>query len=116
MTEDTVTIPMSTTSGRQRWPGSVARITKKERNRKMNLTISAGNLTDEPKIIETASGKKMARFTLALNRVKDGADFPSFVAWEQKAELLEKWCHKGTKLLVEGHVQTGSYEGKNGKV
>lgn len=82
----------------------------------MNLTISTGNMTDDPKIIETATGKKMARFTLALNRMKDGADFPSFVAWEQKAELIENWCHRGTKLLVEGHIQTGSYEGKNGKV
>lgn len=82
----------------------------------MNLTISTGNMTDDPKIIETATGKKMARFTLALNRTKDGADFPSFVAWEQKAELIENWCHRGTKLLVEGHIQTGSYEGKNGKV
>ena len=82
----------------------------------MNKTISIGNLTDEPKITETSTGKKMARFTLALNRMKDGADYPSFVAWEKKAEFLEKWCHKGMKLAVEGHIQTGSYEGKNGKV
>lgn len=82
----------------------------------MNKTISIGNLTDEPKISQTQSGKKVARFTLALNRTGEGADFPSFIAWEQKAELLENYCHKGMKLAVEGHIQTGSYEGKNGKV
>lgn len=80
----------------------------------MNITISCGNMTDEPRITQTSTGKKKAEFTLALNRMKDGADFPRFVAWEQKAELIEKYCHKGTKLLIEGHIQTGSYE-KDGK-
>ena len=82
----------------------------------MNRTISMGNLTKDPKITYTQSGKAKAEFTLALNRMKEGADFPRFIAWEEKAEFLEKWCHKGMKLLVEGHIQTGSYDGKNGKV
>ena len=82
----------------------------------MNRTFSMGNLTDDPKISYTTSGKAKAEFTLALNRPKEGADFPRFIAWEKKAEFLEKWCHKGMKLMVEGHIQTGSYEGKNGKV
>jgi single-strand DNA-binding protein len=82
----------------------------------MNKTISCGNMTDEPKVTTTSTGKKKAEFTLALNRMNDGADFPRFVAWEKNAENIEKWCHKGTKLLVEGHIQTGSYDGKNGKV
>ena len=82
----------------------------------MNKTISIGNMTDEPKITETSTGKKMASFTLALNRMTEGADFPSFIAWEKKAEFIENYCHKGTKLAIEGHIQTGSYEGKNGKV
>lgn len=81
----------------------------------MNKTFSSGNLTDEPKITTTSTGKKKADFTLALNRMKEGADFPRFIAWEQKAEFIEKWCHKGTKLIVEGHIQTGSYENKDGK-
>ena len=82
----------------------------------MNKTISMGNLTDEPKITETSTGKKKAEFTLALNRMKDGADYPRFIAWEKKAEFMQNYCHKGMKLLVEGHIQTGSYDGKNGKV
>lgn len=82
----------------------------------MNVVISAGNMTDEPKVIETSTGKKRAEFTLALNRMNEGADFPRYVAWEKKAELIENWCHKGTKLLVEGHIQTGSYEKDGHKV
>lgn len=82
----------------------------------MNKTFSVGNLTDDPKINYTQSGKAKAEFTLALNRMKEGADFPRFIAWEKTAEFMEKWCHKGMKLAVVGHIQTGSYEGKNGKV
>ena len=82
----------------------------------MNKTMSCGNMTDEPKITETSTGKKKAEFTLALNRIKEGADFPRFIAWEKKAEIIEKWCHKGTKLLIEGHIQTGSYEKEGKKV
>lgn len=82
----------------------------------MNEVISIGNMTKEPNISETQSGKKVARFTLALNRIGEGADFPSYIAWEQKAEIIEKYCHKGTKLAIKGHIQTGSYDGKNGKV
>ena len=80
----------------------------------MNKTISCGNMTKDPKITTTTSGKKMAEFTLALNRFKEGADFPRFIAWEKDAERIESWAHKGSKLLVEGRIQTGSYE-KDGK-
>ena len=82
----------------------------------MNKFIGMGRLTDEPKISETQGGKKLARFTLAIDRMKDGADFPNFIAWEKKAEFMENYCHKGTKLLVEGHIQTGSYEKDGRKV
>ena len=82
----------------------------------MNKTISVGNLTDDPKVYQTATGKKYARFNLALNRMNGGADYPRYIAWEKKAEIVEKWCHKGSKILVEGHLQTGNYESDNGKV
>ena len=80
----------------------------------MNKTISMGRLTDEPKITYTQTGKAKAEFSLALQRAKEGADFPRFIAWERHAELIEKSVHKGDRLLVEGHVQTGSYENKDG--
>lgn len=80
----------------------------------MNRVIAIGNLTDEPKVTYLQSGKAKAEFTLALQRMKEGADFPRFIAWEKKAEFMEKYCHKGMKLAVEGHIQTGSYE-KDGK-
>ena len=74
----------------------------------MNITLSIGNMTDEPKI-DVFNEHKKASFALALNRAKDGADFPRFVAWDKKAELIEQYCHKGSKLAIKGHIQTGSY-------
>ena len=81
----------------------------------MNKTISMGRLTAEPKVSVTSTGKKVARFNMALDRIGEGADFPSFVAWERKAEFVEKHCHKGKRFLVEGRIQTGSYDDKDGK-
>lgn len=82
----------------------------------MNKVITMGRLTADPKVSQTTTGKKVARFNLALDRMKDGADFPSYIAWEKRAEFLEKWCHKGMRLLVEGHLQTGTYDKDGHKV
>lgn len=80
----------------------------------MNKAMLSGRLTDEPRISTTTTGKKIARFNLAVNTTKDKVDYPGFIAWERSAEFIENWCHKGTKLIIEGHIQTGSYE-KDGK-
>ena len=80
----------------------------------MNRAIIMGNLTDEPRIRRTASGKTVADFTLAAGRMTEGTDFINVIAWEKKAEFAENYMHKGMKFLVEGRIQTGSYE-KDGK-
>lgn len=89
----------------------------------MNRSILMGRLTRDPDIRYTTGAEPMAigRFTLAVDRrfAKDGeqsADFISCVAFGKRAEFLEKYCHKGTKLVVEGRIQTGSYEKDGQKV
>lgn len=88
----------------------------------MNTWNGSGFITKNPdiKAINTKSGEnmKMARFTIACQRKgKDaGADFISCVAYGKNAETLEKWFDRGKGIEVRGHIQTGSYEGKNGKV
>ena len=89
----------------------------------MNKVILMGRLTRDPDIRYTTGAEPMAigRFTLAVDRrfSKDGeqsADFISCVAFGKRAEFLEKYCHKGTKLVVEGRIQTGSYEKDGQKV
>lgn len=61
----------------------------------------------------------MTRFTLAVDRrVKaDGqpeADFISCVAFGKTADFVDKYFHKGMKMLLEGRIQTGSYTNKEG--
>ena len=89
----------------------------------MNKTILMGRLTRDPDIRYTTGAEPMAigRFTLAVDRrfAKDGeqsADFISCVAFGKRAEFLKKYCRKGTKLVVEGRIQTGSYEKDGQKV
>ena len=82
----------------------------------MNKFIGMGRLTDDPKVSQTQGGKKIARATLAIDRLKEGTDFISLIAWEKRAEFMENYTHKGTKLLVEGRIQTGSYDKDGHKV
>lgn len=86
----------------------------------MNRIILMGRLTRDPEIRSYGSeGKSMANITLAVDRrfkQNDGptADFFSCTAFGKTAEVLEKYCFKGTKLLVEGECQDNNYEDKDG--
>lgn len=86
----------------------------------MNKVFIVGRWTADPKISSTAGDnpKTVAKGSIAVDRWgKDkGADFPSVVAFGKTAEHIEKYYHKGMKAVICGHIQTGSYEGKNGKV
>lgn len=88
----------------------------------MNKVILMGRLTRDPDIRYTQGENAMAiaRFTLAVDRrfKRDGdqqtADFISCVAFGKTAEFCEKYTHQGTKLVIEGRIQTGSYTNKDG--
>ena len=87
----------------------------------MNKVLLMGRLTREPEIRYSQGEKSTAigRFSLAVERryKQEGqptADFINCVAFGKKAEFLEKYCKKGTKLVVEGSWNTGSYTNKDG--
>lgn len=87
----------------------------------MNKTLLIGRTTKDPDIRYTQSEQPMtiARFNLAVDRrfKKEGeqsADFISCVAFGKTAEFIEKYVFKGTKIAVEGRIQTGSYTNKDG--
>lgn len=86
----------------------------------MNKFIGIGALTKAVEVRYTKNELKVANFTLAINReVKNNegkydADFISCVAYGNLADLVSKYLDKGSRILVEGHIQTGSYE-KDGK-
>ncbi len=74
-----------------------------------------GRLARDPDGDTTQSGKRYARMTIAVDRpkAKDGtrnADFIGLVAWGKTAEFAEKYLTKGQRILIEGRIQTGSYE------
>lgn len=82
----------------------------------MNKVIVSGRLTADP-TVRYANDKAVANFNVAVDRRgKDaGADFPSCVAFGKTAEFIEKYCKKGTKLILEGRIQTGKYQNKDGQ-
>ena len=85
----------------------------------MNLVALIGNLARDPDIRYSQNQMAIARFTVAINRyVKNGedqADFIRVVAFDKTAQLIEKYFRKGSKIAVEGRIQTGSYQDKDGK-
>ena len=83
----------------------------------MNCVILCGRLTREPNVSYTTGAEPMAvaKFTLAVDRrKKDEADFIQCTAFGKNAEFAEKYLTKGTKIIVEGRWQTGSYKNKEG--
>lgn len=83
----------------------------------MNKAILIGRLARDPeyKIIAAKSGDlPHARFTLAVDRIGEGADFISCEAFGKNADFAQKYLKKGTKIAVEGRIQTGSYTKQDG--
>ena len=87
----------------------------------MNKVILLGRLTKDPDVRQSQGAEPVtiARYTLAVDRrqkKKEGqqADFVSCVAFGKAGEFAEKYLHKGTKICVSGHIQTGSYTRQDG--
>ena len=88
----------------------------------MNKVILMGRLTRDPEVrySQTAEPIAIARYTLAVDRKikREGeqtADFIGCVAFGRAAEFAEKYLHQGTKIVVTGRIQTGSYTNKDGQ-
>lgn len=86
----------------------------------MNKVIIMGRLTRDPDVRYTQGQESLcvARYTLAVDRrqKKDSepaADFINCVAFGKAGEFAEKYLKKGTKLIVSGRIQTGSYTNKD---
>ena len=90
----------------------------------MNVVALVGRLTRDPDIRQSQGENPtvVARYTLAVDRrfnrngnADQSADFISMVSFGKTAEFIEKYVHKGTKLVVRGRIQTGSYTNKDGQ-
>ena len=81
-----------------------------------NRVILVGNLTRDPEIRYTQSGKAVTKFTLAINnpRNKEETTFVDIVAWDRLGETCNTYLKKGMNALVEGRLVIRSYDDKDG--
>lgn len=87
-----------------------------------NKVILIGNLTRDCELRYTPKGTAVANISLAINRqwkqgaeVKKEVTFVPVVLWGKTAEIVNQYCAKGSPLMVEGRVQTRSWDGADGK-
>jgi single-strand DNA-binding protein len=86
----------------------------------INRVVLVGRLTKDPELRYTSSNIPVSKFTLAVNRTFTGpsgereADFIQCVVWRKQAENLVTFVRKGSLIGVEGRIQTGSYDDKDG--
>lgn len=89
----------------------------------MNKVVLIGRLAADPEIRNTSSGMAVASYRLAVDRRvrRDNndpnaqtADFISCTTFDKGAQFAEQFLHKGTKIAVVGHIQTGSYTNRDG--
>ena len=86
----------------------------------VNKVILIGNLGKDPEVKVTPSGTPVAKFSLATNeRYKDKAgqwqdrtEWHNLVAWQRTAEIIGEYVKKGSKIYVEGRLQTSSWDDK----
>ena len=88
----------------------------------MNKVILMGRLTRDPEVrySQGDNATDIARFTLAVDRRikrdnEASVDYINCVSFGRSAEFAEKYFHKGTKIVIVGRIQTGSYTNKDGQ-
>ena len=87
----------------------------------MNKVFLIGHLVKDPELRYTSSNIPVASFTLAVNRNftnqngEKETDFINIVAWKKQAENIHKYCFKGSKVAIDGRLQTRSYEDQTGQ-
>jgi len=88
----------------------------------VNKVILVGNLGREPELRYTPSGQPVANISLATSRGRkdpngnwtDETEWHRIVAWERMAELASQNLHKGSKVYVEGRIQSRKYTDNQG--
>ena len=85
----------------------------------LNNVILMGRLVADPELRTTNTGKSVANFRIAVDRAyskgdKKQADFITICAWENTADFVYKYFHKGDMIALRGEIQTRNYEDNNG--
>lgn len=88
----------------------------------LNKAMIIGNLTRDPELRNTPSGQSVASFSVATNLVwtdqsgqqQKKTEFHNVIAWRKLAEICSKYLHKGSKVFIEGRLQTTDWTGQDG--
>lgn len=88
----------------------------------LNKVFIFGNLTRDPELRQTAGGQAVCSFAVATNRVfkdksgqkQEQVEFHNVVAWGRQAEIINQYLRKGSSILVEGRLQTRSWQDPQG--
>ena len=87
----------------------------------MNRVVLIGRLTGKPELRYTGSNLPYSRFSVAVsrnftnNQGQREADFINIIVWRKQAENICNYLDKGSRVSIEGRIQTGSYDDKDGK-
>jgi single-strand DNA-binding protein len=92
-------------------------------SRGLNKVQIIGNLGRDPEMKYTNSGQPVAQFTVAVNRNRKGPDGQAteetewfrIVAWEKLAETCNEYLRKGSKVYIEGRLQSRKFTGNDGQ-
>ena len=88
----------------------------------LNRVQLIGNLTKDPEVRQIAGGQTVASFSIATNfswndssgQRQEKVEFHNIVAWRKLAEICGQYLRKGSKVFVEGRLQTREWEGQDG--
>lgn len=89
----------------------------------LNRVMLIGNVTRDPELRTTPTGQNVCSFSVATNRrwkdqtsgeLKESAEFHNLVAWGKLAQTVSSYLKKGSKVYVEGRLQTRSWEDQTG--
>jgi single-strand DNA-binding protein len=91
--------------------------------RGLNKVLLIGNLGKDPEMKYTPQGKPVATFSLAVSRswkgndgeLRDETEWFRIVAWDKLAETCNEYLRKGSKVYIEGRLQTRKWEGQDGQ-
>ena len=88
----------------------------------LNKAMIIGNLTRDPEAKTTPAGQTVTSFGVATNLIwtdangekQERVEFHNVVAWRKLAEICAQYLHKGSKVYIEGRLQTRDWEGQDG--
>lgn len=88
----------------------------------LNKVLLFGNFTRDPEIRQTPGGQPVCTFGIATNRTfndasgqkRDQVEFHNLVAWGRQAEVIAQYMKKGSSMLIEGRLQTRSWQDQQG--